>query len=80
MTERFLSVRLSSHHLEYARAVEPPDALVLELLDGQWGLYYLAASGKIQGCSLVKTLAEGMALAGQQFGVQESEWGEDFSN
>ena len=80
MENRFLSVRLASAHADYARPKPIPDVLVLELMEGQWALYYLNSAGKIDGCVLVDSFEAGVEQAKREFGVESTEWIEEFSN
>jgi hypothetical protein len=56
MNDRFLYVPLAAVHADYANREGLPDALVLELLDGQWALYCLDSTGKIDFAVLRSTL------------------------
>jgi len=80
MNDRFLSVRLGPIHADYAKHEALPDALVLELDDGQWALYYLNRAGKIDAAVLVASLDAGMAYAATKFGVRADEWVEESTN
>jgi len=80
MNDRFLSVRLGPFHADYAKREGLPDALVLELDDGQWALYCLDNTETIDFAVLVASLDAGIAYAATKFGVRADEWVEEFTN